>query len=95
MLNGNLLKPYGKVTTLRLSSKERSAYVELELHGEKEPVQIQVNEYELIREGERVFVILNRASTSREWLTALLSNFCLNRRFELPAQYAGMIERLL
>lgn len=92
MLNNSLLKPYGKATSFKLNSTEKSASVVLELKGETQPVEIQLTRYELQAEGARVFLIVQGVNTSREWLTNLANQHLIGKKLELPEQaasYAG------
>jgi hypothetical protein len=95
MLNNSLLQPYGKATSLKLNSADKSAAVVLDLKGENHPVEIQLTRYELQREGERVFLIVHSVTTSREWLTTLAREHLLNKKLELPPQVAAYAGRLL
>ncbi|HEY0457215.1 MAG TPA: hypothetical protein VGE41_12625, partial [Verrucomicrobiae bacterium] len=66
MLNSSLLKPYGQAKGLKINSSTKSASIVLDLHGETEPVQIDIQKYDLTREGDRVFLTIHGISTSRE-----------------------------
>lgn len=95
MLNNSLLRPYGKATSLKLNSSEKSASVVLDLKGENEPVEIQITRYELQQDAGKVFIILQGVNTSREWLTTLAREHLINKRLELPPQAAAYAGRML
>jgi len=95
LLNKSFLTPYGRVTDLKLNSQSKALEVTLELKGEREPVRIEVHNYELLKENGRCFVILKDVSTSREWLTALARNLAVGKRLEVPSEVAGMVARFL
>lgn len=95
LLNKSIFKPYGKATSLRVNSTTKTAQVVFELKGENKPVQIEVNRYELLREGERFFVLIEKVHTSREWLTVLAERFLLNRKLEMPPKAAVFLFRCL
>ena len=84
MLNQSVLKPYGTLARMKLDTSARSIDAELELKGETQRVRIQVNEYELLEEGDRSFFVIKSILTSREWLTALARDFAVGRKFEVP-----------
>jgi hypothetical protein len=84
VLNQALLKPYGTITKLKLDTTARTVEAELDLKGEVQPVRLHVQEYVIRQDGARVFVILKRIETSREWLTTAARDFVLGREFELP-----------
>ena len=95
LLNKSLLKPYGRIVGLKLNSGDKALEVTLELKGEREWVLIDIQEYELIREDGRCFIIIKKASTSREWLTALAEKLAIGKRLEVPAEAAKNLSQFL
>lgn len=95
MLNNSLLRPYGKATSFKLNSSEKTAAVVLELNGENHPVEIELTRYELQPEGGRVFLVIHGVNTSRAWLTTLAREHLLNKKLELPPAAAAYAGRLL
>ena len=94
-LNGTLLAPYGRATTLRLDSGAKTIKLEVELKGETAPLQIEITDYEISQDGDRYFAIVKAIRTSREWLTALVENQLRDRRFELPAKAGRLLMQAL
>lgn len=94
-LNGNLLAPYGRATSLRINSSAKTICIEAELKGESSPVRIEVNDYEIKQEGSRYLARVKGVSTSREWLTTLAMKHLRNVPFELPAQVGALLARAL
>jgi hypothetical protein len=93
-LNERMLKPYGTLTDFKFDSKLRSAEGEMLLKGEREPIRIRINSYDLVNEGGRTFIIIREFIASREWITRLAQDFVIGRRFELPqsvGKYVAMI----
>src|SRR5687767_6203429 len=84
MLNQSVIRPYGTLSRLKLDTAARSIEAELELRGETQRVQIQVNEYELLEENGSSFFVIKSIQTSREWLTTLARDFAVGRKFEVP-----------
>jgi len=84
MLNQSVIRPYGTLSRLKLDTAARSIDAELELKGETQRVQIQVNEYELLEENGSSFFVIKSIQTSREWLTTLARDFAVGRKFEVP-----------
>lgn len=95
LLNNSVLKPYGRIIDLKLDSEARTLIVTLELKGEREPVQIDVQEYELAKKGGRLWLVIKKVSTSREWLTELARRFAVGRQFELPPEASTLVSRFL
>jgi len=87
--------PYGVLKDLALDSKAKQITVQIELNGESVPLDVMVERYELEAEGEERFLVIRFIRSSRPWITQLLNDFLVGRRFPLPSKYAGMIEKLL
>ena len=94
-LNGNLLAPYGRATSLRIDSTAKTICMEAELKGETAPVKIEVTDYEIKQEGNRYVAKVKGIRTSREWLTTLAMKHLREVPFELPAQVGGLLARAL
>lgn len=94
-LNETLLKPYGRVTRLRIDSAGKTIRLTGELKGETAPVEIEIFDYEISRDAAGDFVIVKTMRTSREWLTMLAQNHLCGVRFKLPANIAGLLRQAL
>lgn len=95
VLNGGLLQPYGRVTSLKLNSGACELDVTLELNGEVEPLRVHIQQYELIEQSGKMYLIIHRIVTSRSWLTALAENLAVGQKLELPDEVAKQIARFL
>ena len=95
VLNNGFLQPYGRVTDFKLNSESRELDVTVELNGEVEPLRVHIQEYELIEEEGKMFLIIHRVVTSRAWLTALARDLAVGRKLELPENIAKPIARFL
>src|SRR5688572_20478535 len=95
MLNNVWLKPFGHATSLKLDSSNKSAEITLELKGEHTPIQIHVQDYEVLQEPAGTFVVVRAVSTSREWMTAMAREYVVGRKLAVPPEAAGMMARLL
>ena len=95
MLNSSVLQPYGRVRGLRLDSGAREIDLILDLNGEVEPITVHIQEYELVEDAGRMFLVIHRVSTSRAWLTALARNLAVGRRLELSPEVAKQVARFL
>lgn len=95
VLNSGILQPYGRITSFKLNSESRELDVTVELNGEVEPLRVHIQEYELIEEDGKMFLIIHRVVTSRAWLTALVRDLAVGRKLELPENIARQIARFL
>ena len=89
------LADYGEVLDFRISSADRNAELHVLLKGEKEPLTVRIEKYELSSVGDEDFIIVKAAHTSREWVDAVLRNFLIDKRHKIPAQYASMAKMVL
>lgn len=89
------LAGYGRMLNFSIDSQEKKARVELLLKGEAVPVIIHVEEYELISEGGSTFLLVKKASSSRQWINALLTDFLLHQKIPLPEKYANIVKLAL
>lgn len=92
MAINNQIKEYGKVLRLNLDSKAKSIELEVELKGEKAPLSVSVERYNIIEDSGRHFVEINGVNTSREWINIVASSYLEGKHFEIPAEYAKMIK---
>ena len=95
LLNGGFLQPYGRISNFKLNSESHELDVTVELNGEVEPLRVHIQEYALIEEDGKTFLIIHRVVTSRAWLTALAGNLAVGRKLELPENIAKQIARFL
>ena len=95
ILNSGFLQPYGRITNFKLNSESRELDLTVELNGEVEPLRVHIQEYELIEEAGKMFLIIHRMVTSRAWLTALVRDLGVGRKLELPDNIAKQIARFL
>ena len=95
VLNNAWLKPFGRATSLKMDSSNRTAELCLELNGEQTPITIKVQDYELIEEPNGTFIVLKSVTASRQWMTALAREYIVGRRLAVPPEHAGMIARFL
>ncbi len=76
---------YGDITDCSVDTKNNKVVVQALLKGERERVTINLDRYEIEREGEVSYIVLKRFSSSREWLTMMLNRFLMEKRYKLPA----------
>lgn len=80
----NRIARYGEVQTLRINSREKTMEVSCLLHGEKDPITIKVENYNVDSSGAKKYVEATTITCTRPWLQNLLTDFAQNRRVEVP-----------
>jgi hypothetical protein len=93
------LADYGKIVSFKLDSSTKRVAMEALLKGEKEPVRVCVEQYEVVRDGTDAFVRFASVETSRDWLNTLLRQIVLPRyapdnQVRIPAAYASIVDKL-
>jgi hypothetical protein len=89
------LQPYGRMLNLSIDSKTSRIRVEVLLKGETEPITVSVDEYQLTSVAGADFIVIKKASASREWINALLQDFAIGKTIPLPAKYGHLIRTML
>jgi len=88
----NYMKEYGEMLKLNLDSEKRSIEMEVMLEGEKEPLSVNVDKYEMTQNGGKHFLKIQGVKTSRAWINTVASSYLENKTFEIPAEYAKMLK---
>ena len=82
------------MTELLIDTKNKRVRVRLDLLGEKEPIEVDIVRYSLKEKGETTYIIVEEATSSREWLTAALREFFVGEELPIPTK-AGAVLKLL
>lgn len=89
-VNGRIAR-YGQLTDFRLDSTQRRMEATCLLHGEAEPITVQVDRYAIHTVGGQKFLEVQACRCARPWLQALLEDFVRGRHIELPAWAASAL----
>jgi hypothetical protein len=89
------IQRYGRMLNLSIDSRNRSLQLEMLPKGEERPVTILVERYEVVTENQTTFLVIHKASASREWLTVLINDFLIGRRLPVPPQYEAALRLIL
>ena len=87
----NLIARYGVVRNLRIDPKARTIEGECLLHGEREPISVRVDRYQILEKGGKRLASLLHCQCSRPWAQALIEDHIIGRQVELPAWAAGAL----
>lgn len=79
------MERYGKLSDLRIRSREKTISAELLLEGEEIPVWIRVERYRITgKSGEHAIVVEN-VTASRAWLQNLLQDLLVEKPLPVPS----------
>lgn len=78
-------KDYGEVLDCSVDTRKGRIELHMRLKGERDPITAAVERYELKDgdDGGRV-VVLHSFSSSREWITKLITRFFAGKQYKLP-----------
>jgi hypothetical protein len=85
------LGAYGEILECTIDSANNRLTVKALLKGEREPVTATIERYELEAEGADRYIVLRSFSSSRQWLTLLLTKLFANKRYKLPAAVSALL----
>lgn len=85
------LGAYGEITDCTVDTDSNRLTAKALLKGERESVTATIERYEIEKEGEEYYIVLKKFSSSRAWLTLLLSKLLADKRYKLP----GAVSKLL
>lgn len=76
---------YGKLTELRIRSREKTVFVEIALEGEETPVGILIERYRVTGNGGEPAVVVEAVSATRPWLQNLLQDLLVGKPLPVPS----------
>lgn len=94
LIANSKLKRYGTLLNIKIDSKNQELFLEAELKGETEPIEIHVQEYELFNEQGQDYIRINRASTSKEWLNYLFEDYLAGQKYKISAKAVTLLNRI-
>lgn len=89
------IRDYGEITELAIDTDRKRISAQLLLHGERVPLQVCVEAYEVVKTGSSVSLLVKAASSDRAWLDAVLNRFLVGRPWEIPAKAAALVDGFL
>jgi hypothetical protein len=89
------IKEYGEMIEFKLDNKAKKISLKILLNGEESPIDIDVDEYVLQKNGEVSEVTVKSVSSDRKWIDAALQNFVVGKSFKLPGKVADFADDFL
>ena len=86
------LKDIGEMRHFTLDSQKRTIELEIMLDGEKEPLHVNVQHYEITQVGEKHYLVAKDITTSRRWINVMAAQYLSGQKFEIPSEYAAMLK---
>jgi hypothetical protein len=88
-----ILKDIADVSDFIFDLDTRTAYIQLTLFGEVEPIEVSINGFAIISDEESHQFIIQQAKSNRPWLNNILSRI-VGKAWKIPSipQYKAQIE---
>jgi hypothetical protein len=83
-LLGARIERYGRLTDLRIRSREKTISAEILLAGESQEVTIEVVRYRVTGSGGEYALVIESIRASREWLQLVLEDFLVGNPLPIP-----------
>ena len=84
LLSGRIER-YGRLTELRIRSREKTIRVEMLLSGETEDLKIEVERYRVTGMAGAHVLVIERIRASRQWVQLLLEDFVVGVPIPIPS----------
>lgn len=82
---GNIvLKGIAELTDFQVDLDVRTAYVQLQLAGESESIEVQLNGFAIFKEDEAYKFVLQQAESNKLWLNAIFAKIT-GKAWKIPA----------
>lgn len=94
-----VMKGIGKMMAFHFDLDQRKVYVCTLLQGEQEPIEVWLEDFAILQDGDQYCVILKQARSNKIWLTNLLAKVT-GRAWRIPAvpqlkPHMGLVTELL
>lgn len=89
------IKDFGEMLKFNLDSKNKTIELEVILDGEKEPLDVKIDNYEITKEDGKYYISVKNIATSRKWINVVASEYLNSQKFEIPAKYAKILKLIV
>ncbi|MEI6335087.1 MAG: hypothetical protein WCS87_11030 [Methylococcaceae bacterium] len=79
-----ILKGIAELTAFNFDLEARKVYVQTRLYGEKETIEVYLEDFAVFNDGESYRFILHQAKSDRPWLNNLMSRIT-GKAWKIPA----------
>jgi hypothetical protein len=77
------LKGIAEIIDFNFNLDTRTAYAQVQLLGEAEPIEVQMNGFSIINDGESYQFIMQQAKSNRPWLNNILARI-VDKAWKIP-----------
>lgn len=85
------LKGFGKARDVKLSIKEKSAFIEIELTGEQHPIDLKITGIRVEQHDDQYRLFADEVYSSKQWIKEGVENLTVNGKIKIPNDVAKHI----
>lgn len=89
------IKKFGKMLKFNLDSKNKKIELEVMLDGEKEPLNVKINNYEIKEAEGKYHLIAKDITTSKKWINVIISEYLNEKKLEIPSKYLKILKLII
>ena len=82
---------YGEVLDCSVDTKAGRLELHMRMRGERDPITAAIERFELRDTDEGKVVVLHSFSTSREWITRLVTRMFKGKQYKLPGAVSALL----
>lgn len=82
---------YGDVLDCSVDTRAGRLEIHVRLKGERDPITAAIEKYEIKDTAEGSVVVLHTFSTSREWITKLVTRIFSGKEYKLPSAVSKLL----
>lgn len=88
------LKEIGELTDFSFNTHDKKLFVQVMLEGEVAPIELLLEKFTIIVDGERGHLIIEQAKSNRPWIDTILNQHLANREWRIPDSQVAFVQEL-
>jgi len=89
------ISKYGNITKLSLNSRFKSMNLEIFLDGDSQPINVHIENYELVEKNSTYSLKISGIKTSKSWINTLAYEHLEAKEFSIPYEFATMLKAII
>ena len=89
------IKEIGQLLELKIDNRGKTVTASILLNGENLPLNLRIDEYEIIRDNSSAGILIRDASSDKPWLNSILKKFIIDKALKVPVDRIDFLDDLL
>ncbi|MCK5248646.1 MAG: hypothetical protein KAJ98_01685 [Spirochaetaceae bacterium] len=89
------IKEFGQLVELKIDNRGKTVTATIILNGETLPMNLRIDEYEIIRDNSSAGMLIRDASSDKPWLNSIIKKFIIGKALKVPADRIDYLEDFL